>query len=109
MIYELREYEPTPGKLPALNSRFADHTVGLFKKHGMNVVGFWTEEIGESGQLVYMLSYADLASREKSWAAFAADADWQRIRAETEKEAGGPMVARIRSRILRPTAYSAMQ
>ena len=108
MIYELREYTPTPGKLPALNKRFQEHTAGLFAKHGMGVVGFWTEEIGNAGTLVYMLSYPDLAGREKCWTAFQGDADWQRIRSQTEQE-NGPMVASIKSRILRPTAYSAMQ
>ena len=108
MIYELREYEPAPGKLAALNERFAKHTVDLFKKHGMGVVGFWTEEIGNAGTLVYMLSYQDLAAREKAWAGFGSDPEWQRIRAETDRE-HGPMVASIKSRIMRPTAYSAMQ
>ena len=34
MIYELRTYEAAPGKLPALNARFRDHTRGLFERHG---------------------------------------------------------------------------
>ena len=108
MIYELREYTPCPGKLPFLNKRFQEHTVDLFKKHGMGVVGFWTEEIGDAGVLVYMLSYENLAAREKCWTSFQGDTDWQRIRSQTEQE-NGPIVASIRSRILRPTAYSAMQ
>jgi hypothetical protein len=108
MIYELREYTPTPGKLPALNKRFQDHTVELFKKHGMGVVGFWTEEIGNAGTLVYLLSFENLAGREKCWTSFQGDADWQRIRAQTDQE-DGPLVAGIKSRIMRPTAYSAMQ
>ena len=33
MIYELRTYEAAPGKLPALNARFRDHTRGLFERH----------------------------------------------------------------------------
>ena len=108
MIYELREYEPTPGNAPPLNERFENHTVALFKKHGMGVVGFWTEEIGHAGLLVYMLSYENLAAREKSWAGFGNDPEWQRIRAESDRE-HGPMVASIKSRILRPTSYSPMQ
>ena len=39
MIYELRIYETIPGRLPALNDRFANHTVGFFKRHGIHVVG----------------------------------------------------------------------
>ncbi|MCH8963291.1 MAG: RloB domain-containing protein [Bacteroidetes bacterium] len=37
MIYELRVYTCNPGMLPALNARFANHTVALFEKHGIKV------------------------------------------------------------------------
>ena len=107
MIYELRIYETIPGRLPALNARFADHTVGFFKKHGIHVVGFWTEDIGTSNQLVYMLGFDSLADRETKWAAFQADPDWSKVRSESEKD--GPINARVRNTILRPTAYSPMQ
>ena len=107
MIYELRIYETIPGRLPALNARFADHTVGFFKRHGIHVVGFWTEEIGTSNQLLYMLGFDSLADREKKWAAFQADPDWNKVRLESEKD--GTINARVTNRILRPTAYSPMQ
>ena len=107
MIYELRIYETMPGRLPDLNARFADHTLGFFKRHGIHVVGFWTEDIGTSNQLVYMLGYDSLADREKKWAAFGADPDWSKVRAETEKD--GPINARVRNMILKPTAYSPIQ
>ena len=38
--FELRTYYAAPGKLEALNARFRDHTCRLFKKHGMEIVGF---------------------------------------------------------------------
>jgi hypothetical protein len=107
MIYELRIYETVPGRLPALNARFANHTLGFFKKHGIHVVGFWTEDIGTSNQLVYMLGFDCLADREKKWTAFQADPEWNKVRAESEKD--GPINARVRNRILRPTNYSPMQ
>jgi hypothetical protein len=53
---------------------------------------------------VYMLGYPSLGDREKSWAAFQADPDWQQARAASEKT--GPLVAKVYSCILRPTAYS---
>ena len=36
MIYELRIYDTVPGRLPDLNARFANHTLGLFAKHGIS-------------------------------------------------------------------------
>jgi hypothetical protein len=107
VIYELRSYETVPGKLPILNDRFANVTLKLFEKHGMKVVGFWTEDVGTSGVLVYMLGFEDMAHREKAWAAFRADPIRQKAFAESERE--GPLVARITNKILRPTVYSPMK
>ena len=107
MIYELRIYEAIPGKLQALSDRFANYTMGAWQKRGWKVVGFWTETIGTSNQLVYMLAFDNLADREKKFAEFLSDPEWNRVRAESEKS--GPLVARIRNIILQPTPYSPMQ
>ena len=107
MIYELRIYDTLPGRLPALNERFANHTVGFFEKHNIQVVGFWTEDIGTSNRLVYMLGYDSLADREAKWSAFQADPGWHKVRAESEVD--GPINALVRNMILRPTDYSPMQ
>ncbi len=103
-VQELRVYHAMPGKLPALHDRFADHTINLFKKHGMKNVGYWTEDVGTSNKLVYMLGYSGLGDREKGWAAFGADPDWLKARAASEVD--GPLVRRSISTILRRTAYS---
>ena len=108
MLDELRTYEAAPGKMQALSARFRDHTMGLFERHGMQVVGFWTYAHGGwSNRLVYMMAFDDMADRDAKWAAFGADEDWQRARAESERD--GPLASRIRSEILRPTDYSPAQ
>ena len=107
MIYELRSYEVLPGRMPAMHARFQNHTIGIFRKHGIEVVGFWDVVIGTSNVLHYILRFDDLGHRERAWATFLADPDWLRVRAESEKD--GPIVARIRSEIWRPTPYSPMQ
>ena len=56
MLYELRVYDVLPGKLPALNDRFAKITLRYFEKHGIKVVGFWTDVIGRTNQLTYLLA-----------------------------------------------------
>jgi hypothetical protein len=57
MLYELRTYHAMPGRLPDLNRRFAEITMDFFKKHNIQVVGFWTNELGgSSDQLIYMLA-----------------------------------------------------
>jgi len=108
MLYELRTYEVLPGRMPALHKRFAEKTLALFAKHGIEVIGFWTREIGGwSDELVYLLRFADMADRERKWQAFATDPDWQAARAASE--ADGPIVHRLRAEFLRPTPYSPLQ
>ena len=104
MLHELRVYTAVPGKLPALNDRFAKHTMGFFKKHGIGMLGFWTDEVGTSNQLTYILVFDSMADREKKWAAFQADPGWQQVRAETE--AAGTLVDHVRNAFLRLTPYS---
>lgn len=107
MIYELRVYDAVPGKLPALNDRFANITLGYFKKHGIKPVGFWTDEVGVSNRLTYIVAFDDMAHRDRAWAAFRADPE--RVKAFAETERGGPLVTRIQNTIMRPTSYSPMQ
>ena len=107
MIYELRSYEVVPGRMPAMHARFQNHTLGFFRKHGIGVVGFWEAIVGTTNVLHYVLQFDDLAHREKAWNAFMADPDWHRVRAESEKD--GPIVARVRKELWRPTPYSPMQ
>ena len=104
MIYEWRTYEALPGKLPALHTHL-EVAAGLFKKHGLGVLGFWIEEIGTSGQVTYMWMYANLEDRQQKVAAFGADPAWQQqVAEETAKE--GVIVARIHNTMLQRTPYS---
>jgi hypothetical protein len=107
MIYELRVYDAVPGKLQALSDRFQNITVGYFEKHGLKVMGFWTDEVGTSNRLTYMLGFEDMAARDKAWAGFRSDQERAKAFAETERD--GPLVARIQNTIMRPTAYSPMK
>jgi hypothetical protein len=107
VIYELRVYDAVVGKLPALNERFAKITLGYFEKYNMKVVGFWTDEVGSTNKLTYMLAFESEAQREQAWTAFRADAERLKAFAETEKD--GPLVARVTNSLMRPTAYSPLQ
>jgi hypothetical protein len=105
MIYELRIYEAAPGKMGDLNRRFRDLTLGLFERHGMKVEWFATPAAGDwSDRLYYLMSFEDMADRDRKWAAFGADPDWQKGRAESERD--GALVTRLNNIFLRPTGYS---
>jgi hypothetical protein len=108
MLYELRIYHCMPGKLPAVVARFENTTVALFEKHGIQQVGFWTVNIGDSNaDLYYILKWDSLDERQKKWAAFAVDPAW--IAARDKSEEGGPIVASINNSILTPTKFSALK
>jgi hypothetical protein len=108
MLYELRIYHCVAGKLPAVVARFENTTVALFEKHGIQQVGFWTANIGESNaDLYYILKWDSLDERQKKFAAFAVDPDW--IAARDKSEESGPIVASISNTILTPTKFSALK
>jgi hypothetical protein len=108
MIYEMRIYHCAPTRLPALIERFSGTTLGFFDKYGIAQVGFWTTLIGASNHsLTYLLKWESLAEREQKWNAFQADPDWIAKRAASEAER--PIVERIESHILTPTAFSALR
>lgn len=107
-VFELRTYHTLPGRLDALNARFRDHTCALFKKHGMELVGFWTpQDKGKENTLVYLLAYPSRDAAKASWAAFQADPDWKKAREASEKD--GKIVERVESLYLDPTDYSAIK
>jgi NIPSNAP protein len=104
MIYELRIYRCMPARKDDLLARFRNHTMGFFKRHGIEVVGFWDTLVGESDELIYLTKYASWEEREKKWGAFMADPDWQTVRQQTQ--AHGPIVEHVRTSLLTTTDFS---
>jgi hypothetical protein len=108
-IYELRTYHVVPGKMQALVDRFRNHTVKLFEKHGMKVVGFWTPTDPKQTQttLIYVLSFRSREDADRAWTTFQNDPDWQAVKKETEKN--GKLVERVDSVFMRPTEFSPLK
>ena len=109
MIYEQRTYLIPSGKLGAILDRFRDHSMALLKKHGIDVVGFWTTHLGDraNGELMYICEYEDLAAREAAWATFVVDPDW--VEAKRVSELAGPIVDQVNIKILKATDFSPIQ
>jgi len=108
MLYEMRVYYCAPGRLPALNKRFAEATLPLWEKHGIRQVGFFTDVIGDNNQkLTYILAWEDMGEREKKWNAFQSDPDW--IKARAASEADGIIVQHFANSIMAPTSYSKLK
>jgi len=108
MIVELRVYHCIAGRQPALHARFENTTLGLWEKHGIRQIGFFTTVAGPSNQtLTYLLQWDSLADRETRWNAFSKDPEWIAKRAASELD--GQIVERIENSFLMPTAYSALK
>lgn len=110
-VYELRTYTCGPNNLPRLLSRFRDHTVGLFSKHGIKHFGYWTPSAGEPGSddtLIYLLIHDSKDAMAASFTSFRADPIWIAAKAASEKEASGSLTVPdgVKSLLLIPTDFS---
>ena len=106
-VFELRTYTTNEGKLDNLNARFRDHTVALFKKHGMQSVGYWvpTDEEKSKNTLIYVISHKSRDAAKASWTAFLADPEWKKVAAESQKD-GQILAKRPESVFMETTKYS---
>ena len=108
--FELRTYTTNPGKLEDLHSRFRDHTLRIFKKHGMTSMLYWRPTGGQptmDNKMVYLMAYPNQDARTASWAAFSADEEWKKVAADSQKN-GTILISPggVISVQMKPTDYS---
>ena len=113
-VFELRTYTAAPGRLANLNARFRDHTVALFKKHGITNVGYWTpmkDQKGAEDTLIYLLAHRSQEAARNSFDAFRQDPAWLTARKESEAKAGGSLTVEggVKSVFMMATDYSPMK
>ena len=108
-VYELRTYTAPEGKLGELNSRFRDHTIRIFNKHGMKSVLYMTPQDApdSANTLVYVLEHPSREAAKKAWADFTADPEWVKVSAESQ--VNGRIVSKVVSVFGDPTDYSPMK
>jgi hypothetical protein len=108
-IFELRTYTAPEGKLGELHARFRDHTLRIFKKHGMeNIIYFAPQDAPLSqNTMIYLLAHPSREAADKNWAAFGKDPEWQQVAQETQ--VNGKIVAKVDRVFLNPTDYSPMK
>ena len=105
-VYELRVYHAAPGKLGELQSRFRDHTINLFDRHGIKSVAYWTplDEPEKSNTLIYILQHPSREAAVANWKSFQDDPEWQSVKAKSE--ANGKLAEKIDSTYLALTDFS---
>jgi hypothetical protein len=110
-VYEMRTYIAPPGKLEALKSRFRDHTIKIFEKHGMKSIGYWVPQDGPEHEntLVYIIEHESRDAAKKNWADFGQDPDWVKAKTESEKDGRLTMQGGVKSVFMDPTDFSAIK
>jgi uncharacterized protein (DUF1330 family) len=106
-VFELRTYTANDGKLADVHKRFRDHACELLKKHGAELIGFWTpqdDKDGKESKLIYLVAFPDREAARKTWQEFSNDPEWKKVYAESQKN--GVLVRKVESVFLEPTDYS---
>jgi hypothetical protein len=105
-VFELRTYTSPDGKLPNLLTRFRDHTVKLFEKHGMQNIGYWVPK-DQPNTLIYIVAHKSTDAAKASWDAFRNDPSWAKVKAESE--ASGKIVDKVTSVFMDPVDFSKLK
>jgi len=106
VVYELRVYHASPGKLGDLLARFRDHTVKLFERHGIKSVAYWTpvDEPQKGNTLIYMLQHPSRDEATANWKAFRDDPEWKSVKEKSE--VNGSLTEKVESTFLALTDFS---
>ncbi len=106
IVFELRVYHTFEGKLDSLLARFRDHTMTIFKRHGIESVAYWTPTDAplQGKTLFYILKHPSREAATTNWAAFHDDPEWKQVSAASE--VNGKLVERVESTYLKLTDFS---
>jgi hypothetical protein len=109
-IFELRTYESQNFLTLARKvAMFNEGEMRIFQRLGMRPVFFGETIVGpKQPNLMYMLSYDDLAARDRLWRDFGSDPEWKKLSGRPELK-DSEIVANISNVILRPLIFSAIQ
>jgi len=106
-IFELRTYESHSKKANKKKiEMFNNGEIAIFRRTGLKPVFFGETLIGQRlPNLTYMLTFDDMAARDKNWAAFGADPEWKKL-SSTPGYTDAEIVSNISNLFLRPAPYS---
>jgi len=108
-VFELRTYTAPEGKLAELHARFRNHTMRIFKKHGMENIAYFAPQDAPLSQntLVYLIAHPSREAAKQNWAEFQKDPEWQKV--ANESQVNGKIVAKVESVFLDATDYSPLK
>lgn len=109
-VFELRTYSQLPGRNPAILARFKDHTMKLFKQHGLKNIAYFTtieKDPAVQSKLVYLVSHPSEEIAKTNWTAFVNDPKWKKVATDSEKD--GKIIEKIESVYMKPTSFSTIR
>lgn len=108
-VFELRTYTAPEGKLADLHTRFRNHTLRIFEKHGMTNVIYLApmDAPASQNQLVYLLAHKSREAAKVSWSAFTNDPEWKKV--SSESQVNGRIVEKVDSVFLTAADYSPLK
>lgn len=101
MIVDVRTYTLIPRKTPVYVGLFESLALPVTKRHGLELMGYYTSQIGALNQVVHLWRYDSLADLERKRTARDADPAWAEFLTRTEG-----MVLMQDNKIMKPTAFS---
>jgi hypothetical protein len=106
VVFELRVYHASEGKLDDLLARFRNHTITIFKRHGIESIAYWipTDDPLAGKTLFYILRHPSRQAATANWTAFRDDPEWKQVSAASE--ANGKLVEKVDSTFLKLTDFS---
>lgn len=105
-IFEMRIYESHSRKFGKKKVEMFNEggEIAIFRKTGLYPLFFGETLVGpKMPNLTYMLAFESMEQRDKHWALFSNDPDWQALRAKEEYKG---TVSNITDFILQPKGYS---
>ena len=76
MLYDLRTYTCTPGKIKKHLALYAEHGFDVQRRHLGGPVVYLQTETGDVNSYVHIWAYDDAADRARKRAALQADPEW---------------------------------
>lgn len=107
LIYELRIYTANEHRHGYLIKRFREHTDRIFRKHGLEAIGYWLPTEGppkKKRRFVYILKHPSRYAAYQNWIHFRTDREWEKVLDQPEFQ--GLLTEKPTSIFMTPNNYS---
>ncbi|MDA7933374.1 NIPSNAP family protein [Akkermansiaceae bacterium] len=106
-VYELRIYSANEDRLEHLKKRFREHTDRIFKKHGLEAIGYWVPTEGPAKKrrrFIYILKHRSRYAAYENWIKFNNDREWAAVLDQPQFQ--GLLAEKPTSLFMNETEYS---